>query len=323
MKTGQCLLLAVFVLVLTSCVHREFDYESSKNAYLDVVFDWQNDPDANPQTMSLYMFPENGGKPLRFEFVGRDGGSIRIAPGSYHAICINSDEREIYFRGNESHSTFEVTTDDATSLTFGSALNVRSFELPRAGGTESQRMAAQPPMLWSASHVGFAVETSDPDKRADKELRMYPRRIVDTYVVTVKNITNADKLDAMNATISSMADGFHPAAHKPNNVEATIPIELSHSRAESSAQGRFLTFGHCPDTRRSHRLMIYAVMRDNSKYYFEFDVTDQAHMPPDADGIHHIVVEKLDLPQSSEGGSGTGMNPSVDQWQDVDIGIEM
>lgn len=325
MRLRNLMILSALFFALTSCVHREFEYESSRNAYLDVVFDWQNAPDAQPASMSLYLFKPDGGEPLRFDFVGRDGGTIRLEPGEYDAICVNSDTRDVYYRGKNSHSTFEVTTTEVRSLTFGSSVSVRSFELPRAEGAESQVLAKQPPRMWSSSITSFRVNVTPAAKTKgnNQELRMFPNLIVDKYIVTVRNIKNVEYLNAMSATISHMSDGYLAGRQTHNDEAVTIPMELIHNPELSEAEGEFLTFGHCQSSQRKHRLMVYALMKDNSKYYFEFDVSEQAHAYPDENNIHHIIVECLDLPKPEGGGSTGGFTPTIDDWQSVDIPLPM
>lgn len=311
-------------LLLSSCVHRDFEYESSHVTYIDVVFDWLNEPDANPGAMSLYLFPKKGGLPFRFEFSGRDGGTIRLEPGIYDAICINSDHREVVYRG-ESHSSFEITTGEAPALSFGSTMSVLSHDVPRAEGTADQTMSRQPPLLWSASVPAVSVDVRAPAKnrQGNQELRMFPVRIVDTYEVTVKKINNIMHLSSLGATISGVSGGVFAATRLPNDNAVTVPLTLNHNSVEATACGEFLTFGHCPAAQRPHKLMIYAILTDESKYYFEFDVSEQAHMPPDEHNVHHIIVELLDLPDGIGGGGSGGLEPTVDGWTSVGIGIDM
>lgn len=326
MKRVLCAVASALVVMLSSCVHREFEYESIDTTYLNVVFDWSEEPSADVASMSLYLYPDNGGKPIRFDFGTRDGGLVRLSPGIYHAICINNDRLEVDFRGGESHSTFEVTTAPAPSLSLGSSLAVRSRDLPKAPGTEAQELISQPPLLWSASLTGFQVEVAPPAKQRTgyQELRMYPSRIVDTYIVTVKHIKNARHLKSLSATISDMADGYFPAHGKPNDTSALLPLALAHNTDNADAVGTFLTFGHCPADQRGHILMLYAVLSDDSKYYFKYDVGEQAHSQPDENGIYHIVVDNIDLPEPTGGGGASGgLSPTVGEWQEIHIGIKI
>lgn len=322
----QFLIPLFSLLILCGCNHREFEYESSQTAYLDVVFDWVNDPTANPGSMSLYLFPDEGGIPYRYDFGGRDGGTIRLRPGIYHAVCINSDERDISFRGEESHTTFEIYMSEATTMAFGNTYSVRSLDLPRAEGLEEQPLVQTPPLLWSTFEGNFKVEVQSSLARTENpKLIMQPKRIVDTYVVTVKNIKNIQYLRALSASLSDMADGYLAGVMTHNNNAVTLPLELSHNTRSATAEGQFYTFGHCSEpTQRTHKLMLYAIMSDGKKYYFEHDVTVQAHNPPDENNIYHIVIDGLDLPEPTGGGdSGGGFNPEVNDWNTIHINLPM
>lgn len=53
--------LATMLLpLLTACEHKDLCYDHSHTTQLEVVFDWTEAPDANPATMSLYLYPEDG-----------------------------------------------------------------------------------------------------------------------------------------------------------------------------------------------------------------------------------------------------------------------
>lgn len=325
-----CSLISLSSLLgLSGCTHREFDYgdEEVDAAYINVVFDWANEPDAAPETMSLYLFPTDGRETIRHEFTGRDGGQIRVTAGTYHAICVNSDQRDVFFHNKESHSTFEITTSELSSLSLTSLMSVSSREMPRAAGTESQAIMSQPPVLWASSVTGIIIPAgASTGSRSSGDgfvLRMFPARIVDTYVVTVRNITGIENLQSLSATVSDLADGYLPASGSPNDNVATIALDMAHNVEAACAQGSFLTFGHCPSTQRSHRLMLYAILTDGAKYYYEFDVSEQAHQGPADDNIHYITVETLDLPELGASDGGGGVSPSVTDWQTIDIDISM
>ena len=91
-------LLAVAVLAvlsLTSCEHKDLCHDSLHVVNVKVVFDWRKAPDAAPASMSLYLFPTDGGEALRYEFTDRNGGIIRVPVGHYDAFCLNSDTENV------------------------------------------------------------------------------------------------------------------------------------------------------------------------------------------------------------------------------------
>ena len=92
----RVIVCAAFLLMmaelLSSCEHKDLCYDHPHRQNVEVMFDWSADPEANPATMSLYLYPENGGDPIRYEFTDKNGGNISVAAGTYKAICVNSDK---------------------------------------------------------------------------------------------------------------------------------------------------------------------------------------------------------------------------------------
>ena len=98
MKKRVCTIAAAILAVLTSCEHKELCCDHTSSVAVNVIFDWQNAPDATPRSMSCYLFPTDGGKVLRYEFTNRTGGVIRVPAGRYDALCLNSDTETINYR---------------------------------------------------------------------------------------------------------------------------------------------------------------------------------------------------------------------------------
>lgn len=82
-------------LAVASCEHKDLCYDHSHTIDVEVVFDWRNASEAAPESMSLYLFPTNGGEALRYEFTDCGGGTIRVPVGNYGALCLNSDTENV------------------------------------------------------------------------------------------------------------------------------------------------------------------------------------------------------------------------------------
>ena len=91
-------------LAVASCEHKDLCYDHSHTIDVEVVFDWRNASEAAPESMSLYLFPGDG-EALRYDFTGRDGGTIRVPIGKYEALCLNSDTENIVYRNTERKGT--------------------------------------------------------------------------------------------------------------------------------------------------------------------------------------------------------------------------
>ncbi|MDE5594877.1 MAG: DUF5119 domain-containing protein, partial [Muribaculaceae bacterium] len=81
-------IISLAMLPLSSCDNQQelcFAHNHDRIP-VEVVFDWSECPDANPQTMSLYLFSKGGYR--RHEFEDKNGGKILVVPAAYTAIAV-------------------------------------------------------------------------------------------------------------------------------------------------------------------------------------------------------------------------------------------
>lgn len=137
LKLLACMAFLILLIeFLTSCEHKDLCYEHPHRQNVEVMFDWSEAPDANPATMSLYLYPENGGAPIRYEFTNKNGGTISADAGVYRAICVNSDKETHRINNKEQFNTFEVTSAETRALQ--GLLAAMAKAEPRARGTEKE-----------------------------------------------------------------------------------------------------------------------------------------------------------------------------------------
>lgn len=308
--------LAVMLLpLLTACEHKDLCYDHSHTTQVEVVFDWTEAPDADPATMSLYLYPEDGSEPMRYEFTDRTGGTITVPIGVYDALCVNSDKETHRIQNKERMETFQVTTGDTRTLR--GALSTRSETAPRARGAEEERNVLEPEALWSdhAERLDIHPETGV------QKIVLIPRQRVNTCSVEVRNVDNLRYVSAVSAAVTGMAGGWLAGVDCLTEEKVTIPFELNISSDKTLMTGRLSFFGHCPKVDGTHKLMIYAQMSDGQTYYYEEDVTDQLHDPAQDPTHIVIVIDKLPLPKPITGGGG--LQPTVKDWQEVHIDLPM
>lgn len=302
---------------LSSCNHKDLCYEHNHNAEVNLVFDWRNAPDADPSSMAAVMFDRNlTNDPIRFIFTGRDGGKINLPLGQYDAIGLNADLNDwANFRNQPDIESVELYTNDADRL---EAYNLMPESVPRSRGTESERMASTPNMVWSARTDSIVLDDYD----TSKTITIYPEEVVCHYTVTildVENIENA-KGEVIDGTLSGMAEGYKFGKHCATDEIVTHPFTLAVDSSGNVIDGAFLTFGECPLNKQPHILTIYLFLSDGSKWYYNFDVTDQVTNAPDPKHVD-IVVRGLSLPRPLQ--SDAGLHPDVNDWQTETIDINM
>lgn len=316
MKTNVFLFAAVAGSMMISCHHKDIEYFEPLSSEIEVKFDWRNAPGANPESMALYMFDSKDNSELRYIFDNKDGGEIRAPFSNYSAICMNSDNTDwARMRHTDDIDDFEIYTSDVEILP---AQSLQTRSLPRAKGTEEERVAATPGEIWGSRSDNIQL-TSTPGKQV---ITLYPEEAVCHYIVDVYDVKNLEY--ATGATIdgilSGMAEGFHQGSGEGTDNPVSMTFSLTADPKTNGLHGEFMTFGECPHNLRRHVLSLYLLLDDNTKWYYTFDVTNQVTNATDTKHVH-IIVRGLTLPEPIN--NGGGFKPNVEDWQTENVDLDM
>ena len=320
MASGLVLLMAT---ALTACCSD--DHNQSDNGNLSVRFDWTDQPEAAPATMALAVFA-NGAQPVQTAFEGRDGGSLSLPANSYKLIAFNDDTEALFSRGS-TWDDFEIYAQE-TELVATARMFATTRAIPLARGTEDEQVIFEPDQLWTSATSDAVVKT---DGR--QTIVMPMESAITEYNFTVNNVDNLSYVVDVMATLSGMSASWLPAQHRCSDTHCIIPFSLSGEG--STLHGTIRTFGHCPDEghedpddHANHILTIYAQMEDGTKVYFTTDVTEEMHDPEHhseeggkGDATIPIVIDQLPLPTPISNGSG--LQPEVGEWVELNIKIPM
>lgn len=298
------------MIMLTSCAHKELCYDHSHVLEVDVVFDWSNAPDASPRSMSLYLFPEEGGRPVRYDLVGHKGGRIRLNSGTYNIICLNSDTENIDVHDDLAYESLRVTTKEADALRGMYAM----ASIIKAQKADGERLSDSPENVWSAYAESVLFSASDPS------VTLFPEPDVMNCTVEIRNAENLKWIENVYGTLSGMADGFFPQKDVLCEELATIAFDCSYDPENKTVTGGLSSFGHCPSYPNTHVLAIYVTLADGSMWEYTFDVTEQVHESADPYNIK-IVLDNLPIPKPVV--NGGGFKPTIDEWGNIDININM
>lgn len=312
------ILVLVFIIpVLFACKHKNLCYDHAHTENVRVVFDWMYAPSANPETMTLYLFPLGGGDCLRYDFTDITGGTVRVPAGEYEALCINGGTKSISYLNRDSRRSFEISTRTTSLLSSLSSLGVSSKSAPRTNGNE--RIAFSPDMLWTDYADGIKIVTS-PDKQ--QTIVLYPKVSVSNISVEVRNAENLKYVNGVSFSLTGFSGGMFPGVGNMalTDEKVTVPFEAVTSIEGKIITGTMRTFGHCPLAVNRHILMVYAVLSNNTKWYYTYDVTDKIHNAADQRNIH-IVLDGLPLPKPIT--NGGGFQPEVNEWQVIEIELTM
>ena len=314
------LIAAISVLLsLVACTHKELCYDHPHTSNLSVRFDWSTTPEKVPQSMSVYFFKERSKEPLRFEFTDYDGGRIRLTAGTYNSICVNSDERNLLVQNSDRFESFYVTTKEVSSMGGISDFGITTKNIPRAKGSEDQRIVEEPNSIWFSN--ARDIQIGDRTEQ-DLSLSVIPRII--NYNIEIQNAENLKWVYGATATISGMVGGFYPATGELSDEKVTIPFETRLDKESSTISGSFTSFGYCQSEDDPHYLKVYAVLSDDSWWDFTYDITELIHDSEetmlDKDTVS-LVLKDLPIPKPVA--NGGGFKPTVGEWNSVEIELKM
>ena len=308
--------LTILALVVTACNHKELCIEHPHKADVTVKFDWKDAPQANPRGMCVFFYPIEGGAPYRFDMRGTEGGTIELRNGTYRIIAYNNDAEGTQSYGTDDFSlhTFFTREGNVLEPIYGNTANYA----PRAEGTEDERVFICPDMMCGCSVDELAIVDVD-------TVTLYPHELTCEYTYEILDVTNLRHVTSMCATISGMSSKMRLCDEVLDSEPVTIPFE-AFKGDDTTIVGHFYTFGCDLVNLYTHRMVLYVVMDDGAKYAFgpnteRFDVTTQVHQSADRRHVHIVISGGLALPQPIENGSG--FNPSVDDWDEVNEEIIM
>lgn len=330
----------VTILTLASCEHKELCFIHPHTTCVTIKFDWNYAPDAEQnkevKSMCLWFYPtdENGnqiGEPIYYNIAGMYGGEIEIPVGHYELLYYNSDYERVKFRGVDNFLRHECYTNE-TSLLESLGNSSLTYNIPRAEGTEDQPVVDTPDKMWGDNAMSVHITEQgisywfirDGETEVvqisnnDNLLRLMPHEQTCTYTVEIKNVENLKYVTYVGATLSSMSGSVFCAEEKLASHNVTLPINVV-SDKKSIIFGSFQTFGR-DEFDKQHILSVYAWMTDGKGYYGTVDVTEQVDNAPNPRRVY-IVVDGFKFPKPIT--NGGGLQPDVDEWESVDLDIEM
>ncbi|MBQ8224166.1 MAG: DUF5119 domain-containing protein [Bacteroides sp.] len=323
-------------LVLCSCEHKDLCYHHPHQVTIRVEFDWRNAPEANPEGMCVFFYPEEGGEPARFDFPGTTGGEITLAGGRYKVLTYNNDNEAVQFTGQLAYGTHMGFTREGSLFEpiYGSGYYTKS--VPQARGTEDERVVICPDMIWGCTAPEVEITESGlfytcvpeeekdelvPVESREQVITLYPCEQLCHYSYEIRNAENLGYTTQMCACLTGMAGTLTLAPGTLGSESVTLPFAATANHAEATITGQFLTFGHCETNPDPHNLVLYVWMNDGSKYYYTFDVTTQVHTAPDKRHVH-LIVDGLKFPETFDD-NAAGYQPTIDDWVEEQVEIPM
>lgn len=305
-------LLLVIMLILTEgCAQKNLKdgAPTTLAGNVKVVFDWSKVAEPQASSMVLYLYSDEHDV-MNYWFNTPEGGTIKSYSGLHTAVCHSNDDPYVHhLRNHDTHSGFEIYTDNASVLV-GQGISTRG--IPRAEGTEEEPLRMTPSMIYGAQHSELHLRASD----LEQIVTLYPEELVCHYsveFVDVENLKNADL--RIDASISSLAGGYYPGRMSATSEAVSHTFTLTTDDELTSLRSDFLTFGLPDGEELPHKICVYIALKNRTGSFYTFDVSDQVNKAPDPRNVN-IKIYGLKLPEITppptppEG----GMSIEIDSW---------
>lgn len=291
------ILMGWMALLMSSCTEKDIVYAGEPVKAM-VEFDWTDAPQANPEGMTLLLFPADGCSQLwRFDIKGRKGGEIELLSGVYNVIAFNNDLPGVEFT------------------------NTGNFDLFSASARNSGNLSTSPTgMLYSATITGQGLF---PDVNHTLTIKMKPEALSTVYHISLDSVSGTQRIKTAIAIVRGLARSvcLSRQCNSTDTCCMSAPLLIA-----TDCPGRLETittgFGN-PDTPDPQIYLNVVVTTSHGKYSKTFDVTDRvmnSQHPKDVYiNIKGLDIPEADTPTNPDDKDDVGISVGVDGWQLIEI----
>lgn len=318
------LTLALLVLMLSSCRHKDFCYfHPHGEIYVEVTYDDDNDPDdaellrTEIRATRLMAYHAGTGDVLLTSDINREVTELPLSSDTYHFLAYNAGTQSITFNDREVFFAHGVTTRtcDILEPLYDASAITSDVDL---GNGEDVVIPAEP--LWGVGSEAVECNLGD-------VVRMTAIPLHCRYSYEMRNVENLNTVSRMSSFITGMARGaiLNNAVLHDTPVTVAVPAKVGDNG--TSIVGSFFCFGDNAAVDVPHRMGLFVELNDGAKYRLlegdHFDVTTQVTGAPNRRRVH-IIIDGVVIPQDAPEGTTGGFDVTVNPWvpgEDLDLEV--
>lgn len=305
---GYMAALFVAAVLQTGCEHKDIICCDSSPRMLDIKFEWVKAPDARPEGMTVYFFPDDRQSKLwRFDIRGRDGGKIELPPGAYRMLAFNNDLPGVRF-------DISAGFDDFKAMAVSTAPD----------------KVAPTGMLYSAA-VGYLEVTMCGVEYLDAEGRMKncpygivrcePDSVSTVYTAILRDVKGMERLRSASAALIGIAPEIRLADRQ--TAGAPVGTAFSLTRTDTGLTGTTTGFG-TPPGKPQVILQVLVTRTDGAVLSKKYDATEQV-MNYRYKRYVIIIIDNMEIPEGDvppgPSDPDIGIDVDIDSWTVVNIDI--
>lgn len=310
--------------------------------YVRIEFDTIMVPDADPEGMTLALYPSDGSSPWTFQFTGLEGDVIEIPNGDYSVLAYNNDTYRTIVENPERFSDCAFTTPEGQVFEGLSPLieiadpgDLRGA-IPGGPPDGEEEIRRVPQMMWCGVIDDLDIDADGtvtvdgeviPGSSMESPKEEYPvvtvklAQAVANVTVNISNVANLSSINQLCGIVTGVSGSYRCASGLPENDPVAMPFSINKVEgSDDTLTAKFRIFGKS-DVNRQSWMLLYVWLNGGERFYYKFNVTDMILNAPDPKDIH-INFSGITIPESiGDQTSGGGLDVGVDGWNYVIIDI--
>lgn len=335
------------VIAMAACKHRpleEFNHMKYVKVYFDenirnVNFGLYDDTKPNteyqsPKAVRVTLADKKSGKVLYSRHLTHHGcdergnyvdGYVMVKPGSYHLLAYNYDTKSDHVLNENSYYDMEVYTNSLDENTRNRYLAM----LQSSRGFNPDELRYEPEHFFVASQQDVTVRATSENDTLSTALAKHftAESVVKTYYMQV-NVKGVEHVRTATALITGMSGAIklhnrQMVENKPASV--FFGLQNGENKAKTNDGVRvgyayFNTFGKLPNVEGYIEIAFEFKTHYNTVQTEVIRVTDMFDTEQVKDK-QWIIIDKVIEITPPDGGSGGGLSPGVNLWEQIESGF--
>lgn len=297
---------------LSSCKRRALT-EADNNVMVSIEIDTDiinHTVEELPSMMRVMFFDSSTGKFATQAFVSPEGGTVNVVPGkTYDVLTYNFDTESTVITGENDFGKIHATTNDVPE-SYKDKLKSRGSKF------DNERIVFEPDHLF----VGLLRNAYIPARGIDSDpvlLEMKAKTIVESWKIIISKVQGIEWVADISGVVSGLSEGNWISTRDRMNEDVSVFFETMETKSDGTIEIKFNTFGYNPKLKQ----VISLVIVDISGHGHEFNIDASEKFIGNEEQTIEIITDDIIIEEPEEGDSGGGLQPDVDDWENIENDI--
>ena len=332
--------ILLWLLLFTSCDHKELYIENYNQYKVHVTFNFSN-VKAQPEAMRVLFYPLEAdstiGAPYIFD-LDATGGIVNLPIGIYHVLSYNVDTETILEVDDDKFNDFKLTTSSTEVESFDTrrGANVRNLfgsKIPKAEKEESFLLYTQPEWVCRCRVDSFMLKPTmitktDEDDNFIKEpattnLLLEAKEVLYTINIELEGIQALPHATMAKGTLSGVSISNYIAQGKYSSETGMVAFDAYIDKYRNKVTASFLVWGPYPaDNNETEQYLDIYIWTSSGNYYTTTNVTELMHAIGSKEMERNVKV-KTEINLDDGGDGNSGFHLEIGEWGDEKLNVTL